>query len=147
MRVRVLMLVLMSVFPRMSMFMPGLGFGLMFVLVVVSVIVLVEELFPWQIFLAIDNHIGLGRGDSIAVHAADFQRGSNVQAANRFQQQLRRYPGRDERAQKHVAADPRKAVQISNSHEFLTSSPPRYEPGSPELAFAHGNFHHRELRL
>jgi len=115
--VLVVMLVSMSLFRRMSMLMP--------VLVIVRFIMLVEELFPGQILLAVDNHIDLGRGDSVAVHATDIQRGSDVQAANRFQQQLRRDPGRDERAQKHVAADPRKAVQISNSHGFLTSPPSR----------------------
>jgi len=125
--VLVMMFVSMSVFLWMRV--------LMLMLVIVRFIMLVEELFPGQIFLAVDNHIDLGCGDSVAVHATDIQRGSDVQAANRFQQQLRRDPGRDERAQKHVAADPRKAVQISNSHEFLTSSPPRG-----------GNFHHRELR-
>jgi hypothetical protein len=120
----VLMLVPMRVFVflRMSMLVPVLGLmAVLMIVLIVMVFVLLQKLFPRQILLAIDNHVDLGRGDSIAIHAADLQRGSNVQAANRFQQQLRRNPGRDKRAQKHVAADSRKAVQISNSHEFLTS--------------------------
>jgi hypothetical protein len=100
MGVAVLMVVLMSMFERMS----------MLVLMIVLIFPLLQELFPGQIFLAIDQHVNLGRGDSVAVHVTDVQRGSDVQAANRFQQQLCRNSGRDERAQKHVAADPRKAI-------------------------------------
>jgi hypothetical protein len=80
-----MMLVLMKVFRRMNM--------LVFVPMPVLVSVLILLLLQRQFLPAIDEHVDLGRGDSVAVDDTNIQRGSDVQGANRFQQQLRRNSG------------------------------------------------------
>ena len=78
---------------------------------------LCPELLPRQLFLAIHQHIDLGRGDAAAIHLRNFEASSDVEGSDRFFQQLRRHSGIDQGAQKHVAAHAGKTIEIGNSHE------------------------------
>ena len=72
----------------------------------------------------LDPHIDLSRIDPAAIHARDLQIRADVQRGHRIFKDLRRNPGIQQRANKHVAADTGEAFEISNAHQsFVGRSP------------------------
>src|SRR5919109_2204013 len=86
----------------------------------VLMFVLVTFLFPidfsWQFLLPMHQHVDLCCRNSAAIHARDFQLCADIECRYRFLEYLRRDTGIEQRTQKHVAADSRKAIQISDAH-------------------------------
>ena len=91
----------------------------MFMLVRMSVLVavfvplvkalLAPELFPRQLFLTGGDHVNLGRADAAAIDARDFQARIHAQRLHGAGEDLWRNSGIDQRAKKHIAADPGEA--------------------------------------
>lgn len=51
------------------------------------------------------EHIHFGRGQPAAAHFAHFETRADMEGRGRLREKLKRDPGIDQRAQKHVAAD------------------------------------------
>jgi|ERR1700676_949022 hypothetical protein len=62
------------------------------------------------------KHINLRCRDSAAVNTADAKLSPNIQRTRGPLQQLLTDPGIDERAEHHVSADSREALEVSNVH-------------------------------
>ena len=67
-------------------------------------------LLPWLFFL--HDYVNLGRTDTAAIHSENFQGGTKVQGGDRLVKKIWRDTGVNQRAEKHVAADPGEAVDI-----------------------------------
>jgi hypothetical protein len=78
---------------------------------------LLEENLARQFLLPVDENIHFGRSDSAAIHSRNFQPRSDIQSCGSIFQELRRNSSVHQRAQKHVAADAGKAVEVSNAHK------------------------------
>ena len=91
----------------------------MLVGVFVSMIVpvLLPENFPRQIFLAVDIHIDFGRRNSASHHPRNLQPRTDIERRDRVFQKLGGHPGIHQRAQKHVAADAGKTVEVGYAHD------------------------------
>ena len=61
--------------------------------------------------------MNLGRGDAAAVDLLDFERCAEIQGARGLLQDGEGYTGIHQGAEKHVAGDAGKAIQISNPHQ------------------------------
>jgi hypothetical protein len=117
MRVIVFVQMLVGRFPLVGVLMNGtmIVFMLMTTFIVVPRCVdvfalrgLLPELLARQLFFAGGNNIDLDSADAAAVHARDFQTRIHAQSFHSLRQELGRYSGIDQRAKKHVAADPGK---------------------------------------
>jgi hypothetical protein len=77
-------------------------------------------LLPWQVFFPVKVNIHLGGGNAAAQHARNFQPRSNSESRHGFFQRTRRNSGIQECAQKHIAADAGKTLEISDAHRKWT---------------------------
>lgn len=77
---------------------------------------LLPTLLPRQILLSTDPHIHLGRRNSAAHHRQNFEPRPQVQRRDSPLQQRLGHSRIHQRSQKHVAADPGKALKIRNAH-------------------------------
>jgi len=82
---------------------------------------LLPKFLPGQFFFAGRDYINLCGADAAAIYARDFQVGIHAKSHDRPPEQFRRNSGVDQRAKKHVATDPGKAFEVSNSHAALKS--------------------------
>src|SRR5436190_21646533 len=80
---------------------------------------LFPEFFAWKLFFSGGNHIQFYRTDAAALHPRNLQAGIHAQCLHGLCEDLRRYSGIQQRAQKHVAADPGEALKISNPHSSI----------------------------
>ena len=62
-------------------------------------------------------NIDLGRRDPSTHDARNLQPGAEIKRRNRFFQQLWRHTGVYQRAEKHVAADAGKTIEVRNTHK------------------------------
>lgn len=82
------------------------------------------------------NHVDLGRGDSTTHDFTRFKARAHVQRGRRFSQHVKGDAGVDQRAQQHVAADSRKALEITNPHRFVILNCRRDKKGNAALSAA-----------
>src|ERR1051325_5209806 len=88
------------------------------------------------IFSRLDrDDVHFGRTDSAAVHGVDFDMGIHAQRLDRSTEQFWLHARMHQRAQHHVATDPREAVQVRDPHalppaevNWLTGSTEFIEP-------------------
>ena len=103
---RVLMLIVM----RMAMSFTGVVLVFVSVIMMVVVTVLLQKFFARKLLLPANQDIELNRADAAALHPRYFQAGLHAQCRYRPGEQLRRHAGIQQRAQKHIAADPGEAL-------------------------------------
>ncbi len=75
------------------------------------------ELFARQVFLAVHPNIDFGRRDPAANDPRNLQPRTHIQRRNSFFKQPWRNSGVNKRAEEHVAADARKALDVGDAHE------------------------------
>ena len=63
-----------------------------------------------------DQHVNLGPGEAPAAHLAHFEACTDIERRSSFLKKAEWHTSTDEGAKQHVAADPGKALQISNAH-------------------------------
>src|SRR5260370_18533140 len=90
-------------------FMTALGFAL------------TPVFFARQIFFAVDDHINFRRTDAAAIYTRDLEPRSDVERSDGFLQQPERASGVQQRAQKHVAADAGKTIEVGNAHKTFVA--------------------------
>jgi hypothetical protein len=73
--------------------------------------------FSGQIFFAVGVDINLRGGDSAARHARNFEARPNVEGGDCVLQKLWRHADINQCAQKHVAADAGKTVEVGDTHD------------------------------
>src|SRR6185312_12294197 len=95
-------------FVRMRM---SMGVPVMFILF------FAPEFLSWQLFLSRRNHIYFGSADPAPVHPAYLQTSIHTQGLYRPNEKLGRNSGINQRAHKHVAADPGEAFQVGYTHQ------------------------------
>src|SRR5689334_5390703 len=111
----------------------GTRFMLMFMRVsmrmrmLVNVFVLVMKrmrvVLSWALRLSFHQHVNLRRANATTVHACDLQHRTDVQGLNRFLKKFDWNSCVDKRAEKHVAADPGEAVEISDAARSAVRRP------------------------
>src|SRR6266849_4207981 len=74
------------------------------------------EDFARQLLFAVGVDVQLGGRDPAAIHPRNLQASSDIQRRDRVLEQFRRHPGIHQGAQKHVAADAGKAVEVGYAH-------------------------------
>jgi hypothetical protein len=84
---------------------------------VMLVPMLLMENFARQIFFAVGVYIDFGRGNSAAQHPRNLQPRADVERGDCVFQKLWRHSGIHQRAQKHVAADAGKTVEVGYAHD------------------------------
>jgi hypothetical protein len=83
-----------------------------------------------KIFVPTDYHVNLSCANAAAADAAHFQAGSQVEGCNGLLQQSQGHAGVNQHAEKHVAADPGKAIKISYAHNKVCRNASVYQPGN-----------------
>src|SRR5215831_11831629 len=111
----VLVLVIVPVFMTCMMILV-VGMRVLVVVMVMSGLLGNPELLPGQFLLAGGDYIDLGGADTAASDSGDFQPGIHPERRHRPREEVGRNSGVDQRAKKHVATDPGKAFEVSNSH-------------------------------
>src|SRR5215831_2174254 len=76
----------------------------------VIMLILLQENFPGKILFTLRIHINLCGRDSTAGDARDFEARADIEGSDCVLEQFRRHSGIHQGAEKHVAADARKAV-------------------------------------
>src|SRR6185312_968576 len=69
------------------------------------------------------DHMHFGAGNPAAVYLLDLQTGADMQRRDRVVEYLRWNSSVEQGPQEHVAGDPRKAFQISDTHTNILSDP------------------------
>ena len=87
----------------------------MFVSVLALMMRVVRIVLVRGFLLAVYDYINLGCTDAAAIYTLDFEGCTNVQGINCLPKKIGGNSGVDERAEKHVAADPGKAVEIGDA--------------------------------
>ena len=77
-----------------------------------------EMLLSRRVLLALHPHIHFGCGNPCAPDPRNLQTCPNIQRGNRLFEQCWRHPSIKERAQKHVAADAGKTLNVGYAHGF-----------------------------
>ena len=62
------------------------------------------------------EHIHFGSGQAASHHLARLEPAAHIQCCRCVRKDAQRYPGIDDSAQQHVAADAGKAIQVANTH-------------------------------
>src|SRR5271157_2647229 len=74
------------------------------------------ELFARQVLFAVHQDVKFGGGDACPSHTRKLQRRADVQVRDGLLEQLERNAGVEQRAEKHIAADAGKTIEIGNAH-------------------------------
>ena len=129
----------------------------MLVLVMGMTLLLPENL-PWQLLFAVGVDVQLSGRNTAAIHPRNLQACSDIQFRDRLFKQPRRHSCVHQRAQKHVAADTGKTVEVRYPHRsvlvdrwsFLVCQPLKANAVAPHPSQKANderpvvNFHHRE---
>src|SRR5689334_17829632 len=78
--------------------------------------------FPRQVFFTVREHIDLGSGNARPYHSVNFYMRVNFQSGDSLFEELGWNASVDKRSEKHVAADSRRAIEVSNSHRSTEPS-------------------------
>jgi hypothetical protein len=79
------------------------------------------KLLARQLLFSSGDHIHLGRANAAPVHAGDLEPRVHPESLDRLAEELRRNSGVDQRAEKHVAADPGEAFKVGYTHQTPTT--------------------------
>jgi hypothetical protein len=85
-------------------------FHSMMMLVGMLRLLLAPEFFARKLLLAGDDNVHLGCADAATIDARNLQPGVHTEGFHSAREQLKRNSGVDQRTEKHIAADPGKAL-------------------------------------
>jgi hypothetical protein len=82
--------------------------------------ILVPEHFTRQLLFAMHQNINFGCSDAAAVHAGDFQTGSDVQCSYDVLEEFCWHSGIDQSPKEHVTTYPGETIEVGNPHNAIT---------------------------